>query len=84
MRYVIMFNEQNQQEGMIHFKGKKLNPDEEVKRIEHPNYKRFSEQMLKDLVGNDKWEIKINFIHLDAQGEPFFNEQAYEDSLKEE
>ena len=80
MRYVLLFNEENKQEGIIHYSGLLLNPDEEVKKLNHPNFKRFSEEVLTELCGED-FEQKMHFIELNEQDEPFFNQQRYEESL---
>ena len=83
MRYVLFFDEENKAYNMRHYEGKKLNPDEEVKKINHPNFKRFSEEMLIELCGED-FKDKALYIDLDEGGKPFFNANRYEQAKMEQ
>lgn len=84
MRYVLFFNDNGQVELVKHFQGKKINVDEEVKKIKHPNFKRFNEKMLMDILGNDSenFREKLNFIELDKKGNQVFNKTKYDEAMQ--
>ena len=85
MRYVILFDDENTAFSYIFFSGLLLDPDKEIQYIEHPKFKRFSQEMLEELMQSpiSDFEEKYSFIHLDENDEPFFNQEAYELSLLE-
>ena len=81
MRYVLFFNEDNKMQSIRHYEGKKLNPDEEVKKLTHPNFKRFSEQMLIDLC-DEGWQEKVFYLELNENDDVFLNQNRFIENLK--
>lgn len=81
MRYVVLFDNEGCPINVIHYVGLKLHPDEEVKRLQHDNFRRFSEPMLVELCG-ENWEDKMFYLELDEAGKVFFNADRYAQSLE--